>query len=295
MKRLLATTAIALLAAGPVLAQEQPPAAPAAGAEVASPGSDAGTLFLQSQEPTDFLGSELIGLDVVSSQDEYQTGTPTTLDARAAWDDIGDVGDLLISATGEVRAVLVDVGGFLGMGTHTVALDMNAIHVLTDETGARFVAINSSQEALEAAPAFEPLPAPGAEPAAGDTMGAAPEATGTMATEPAPADTMAAGDAPRDAFVPLAAAELTAERLEGATVYSQADESIGDISQLNLDPDGKITEAIVDVGGFLGMGEHRVAIAFDEMNVVNDPETGDVRVYIDTTREDLEQRPEYQG
>lgn len=41
------------------------------------------------------------------------------------------------------------------MGSHTVALDMSQVHVLHDEAGAQFVAVTSTREQLQAAPAFE--------------------------------------------------------------------------------------------------------------------------------------------
>lgn len=38
----------------------------------------------------------------------------------------------------------------------------------------------------------------------------------------------------------------------------------------------------------------RIGLAFDEMQVMTNADNSDVRVYIDQTREALEQRPEYQ-
>jgi hypothetical protein len=327
MRRLLATTAIALLAAGQLSAQSQEAPAEPGTAPTATPEAAGGdTLFVATQAPTDVFSSDLVGMDVYSSATDYEAefgdDQPVGADVRSAWDDIGTVDDLLLSAEGEVKAVLVDVGGFLGMGAHTVALSMEEIHVLTDETGARFAAITSSREALEAAPEFEPLPeptatttdatgamgtapatAPAGTMAVGDDAGAATAPTGTMAAGEgavpsaggamAPAEGTMAADA--DAFVPMGAAEVTAEQLEGATVYSRQDEQIGDISELVMGTDGKITQAVVDVGGFLGMGEHSVALGFEELEVMTHPETGEVRVYIDATKQDLEQLPEYEG
>ena len=61
-----------------------------------------------------------------------------------------------------------------------------------------------------------------------------------------------------------------------------------------MSQDGKIEQAIVDVGGFLGMGEHRIGLTFDEMQVMTNADHSEVRIYIDQTRQTLEQRPEYQ-
>ena len=117
---------------------------------------------------------------------------------------------------------------------------------------------------------------------------------GDMAAEPA--DTMAADDftAP-EGYAPMAMEQLTAERLDGATIYGPGDETIGTISELVLDPSGKVTQAVVDVGGFLGMGAHTVALDFEQLNVVHNAETDEVRVYSNATKEQLEQMPEYEG
>jgi sporulation protein YlmC with PRC-barrel domain len=43
-------------------------------------------------------------------------------------------------------------------------------------------------------------------------------------------------------------------------VYNDKNEKIGKLEELIVKPDGKLSWGIVDVGGFLGMGKHRVAI-----------------------------------
>ena len=51
-----------------------------------------------------------------------------------------------------------------------------------------------------------------------------------------------------------------ASKLLHANVYNDADEKIGSIRDLIVAPDGSVSVAIVDVGGFLRMGAHHVAI-----------------------------------
>ena len=58
---------------------------------------------------------------------------------------------------------------------------------------------------------------------------------------------------------------------------------------------GKISAAIVDFGGFLGMGERWVEVAFEEMQIVQEGHGGEVRVNISATKEQLEGRPEYKS
>ena len=53
-------------------------------------------------------------------------------------------------------------------------------------------------------------------------------------------------------------------------VYNDANETIGDIEDLIVDKSGKIEHVVLGVGGFLGMGEHYVAVSFDKLKWVNE-------------------------
>ena len=65
--------------------------------------------------------------------------------------------------------------------------------------------------------------------------------------------------------------EWRASKLAGVDVYNEANEKIGDINDVILDKSGKADKVILGVGGFLGMGEHYVAVPFDKMKWVNEP------------------------
>jgi sporulation protein YlmC with PRC-barrel domain len=60
-------------------------------------------------------------------------------------------------------------------------------------------------------------------------------------------------------------------KLIGVDVYNDANEKVGDIEELILDKSGKIENVVLGVGGFLGMGEHYVAVTFDKLKWVNEP------------------------
>jgi len=49
-------------------------------------------------------------------------------------------------------------------------------------------------------------------------------------------------------------------------VYDPLEKKIGEISDVLVDKDGKISAFIVSVGGFLGMGEKHVAVPFDNIH-----------------------------
>lgn len=54
---------------------------------------------------------------------------------------------------------------------------------------------------------------------------------------------------------------------------------------------GEISHAIIDVGGFLGIGTHRVAVPVDDLVIYQKDD--DIRIYLPWTREQLEALPEF--
>jgi sporulation protein YlmC with PRC-barrel domain len=62
-----------------------------------------------------------------------------------------------------------------------------------------------------------------------------------------------------------------ASKLMGLDVYNEANEKLGDINELILDKNGKINAVVIGVGGFLGMGEHDIAVSIDKLKFVEEP------------------------
>jgi sporulation protein YlmC with PRC-barrel domain len=56
-----------------------------------------------------------------------------------------------------------------------------------------------------------------------------------------------------------------ASKLDGVDVYNDRNEKIGDISEVLLDREGKVEAVVIGVGGFLGVGEHNVAVPFNAL------------------------------
>ena len=67
------------------------------------------------------------------------------------------------------------------------------------------------------------------------------------------------------------AGQWRTSKLVGVDVYNNANEKIGDINEILLEPSGKVTGFIIGVGGFLGMGEHDVLVKPDQIKFVNEP------------------------
>lgn len=62
-----------------------------------------------------------------------------------------------------------------------------------------------------------------------------------------------------------------ASKLVGLDVYNESNEKLGDISEILVDSTGKINAVVIGVGGFLGVGQHDIAVSFDKLKWSNEP------------------------
>ena len=60
-------------------------------------------------------------------------------------------------------------------------------------------------------------------------------------------------------------------KLVGLNVYNDSNESLGSINDLLTDKSGDIKAVVIGVGGFLGVGEHLVAVPIDKVKFVDEP------------------------
>jgi len=88
---------------------------------------------------------------------------------------------------------------------------------------------------------------------------------------------------------------MVAADLEGAVVYDETDAEIGEVSEIILSADGKAEKAVIDVGGFLGLGEKSVAVSFKDLALMKTEVDGDIVVYVSATKEELEAMPEFEA
>ena len=281
MKRFLSTTALIVALSG---------TAYAAGHEA--------KVGMVEFEQSDFYASDLIGMRIYNAENGIEGDGMIVAGGEKEWDDIGEINDIIVSENGEVRAVILGVGGFLGMGERDVSVSMDTIKVVQEEgdMGDRFLVVTTSKEALEAAPEFD-------RNTDNDMATAVPATDDNDMTTPVPATDMAAEpDMMRPTYEREGYAEaemmeiekLTAEKINGAYVYGANDETVGEIDNLMVSEDGKLTDAVINVGGFLGLGEKPVLVSFDKIQVLKNVEGDDYRFYIDSTKEKLEQLPEYE-
>jgi len=103
-----------------------------------APASDTG-LTVNVDAGKAVLATSFIGSTVYTTTDE----------------NIGDVNDMIFDEKGAIQAVIVGVGGFLGMGEKDVALPLEKIKVTKDENNNMKLTVQASREELEKAPAFD--------------------------------------------------------------------------------------------------------------------------------------------
>jgi len=101
------------------------------------------------------------------------------------------------------------------------------------------------------------------------------------------------GTAPAEAkFSTVAPNEMFSSKLKGLNVYNQKDESVGEITDIAI-KNNAVDALILSVGGFLGMGEHYVAVSPSSVNVKHDAKNDKWVASMNTTKDALKAAPEF--
>lgn len=82
-------------------------------------------------------------------------------------------------------------------------------------------------------------------------------------------------------------AGMAGSQLVDKTIYAADNSNIGEVADVVMGPNSKVTAVLVDVGGFLGIGERRVSIPIDKLRLEGD------RLKSDFTKEQINAMPEY--
>ncbi len=197
---------------------------------------------------------------------------------------IGDVNDLVLSPNGEAEAVVVGVGGFLGIGEKDVAVDFERV-TWAERDGTRWLTTNATREDLENAPAFDRSMFEVEDETTSLDINTVTDEIKEMAAVSKKADE---GQAMTQAKV------ANADGLVGAPVIGLKDEELGEVSEVVVTDDGMVKSYIIDVGGFLGIGEKPVALDAEKLDIRMNAD-GELRIYTNFTAKQLEALPEYTG
>jgi sporulation protein YlmC with PRC-barrel domain len=141
LKHLLAATAIATVATAAQAADTTTDNGTAATTAVVTATPPSGDMFLPAATTGDHLATKLIGLAVYD-------GTSDSANK------IGTVNDLVVANDGSVQAVVVGVGGFLGIGQKNVAFDFPNLQ-WADMNGGPVLVASITKDQLTNAPSFD--------------------------------------------------------------------------------------------------------------------------------------------
>jgi hypothetical protein len=197
---------------------------------------------------------------------------------------VGDIDDVIVTREGEVRALLIDAGGFLGAGETERRVDIENVRFVrdADDQGEYFVVFAGNQQMFEEQGQYDAAQA---------------EQQGEMRAtenEQFASQVAAEGRGMGENLETVAWDSITTEEVLGARVYGSNDEWIGDLSEFNLADDGSIEGVIIDVGGFLGIGEKPVQMSLDQVTLRR--YAGDeIRAYVNATEADFDAMQEWTG
>ncbi|MGB6542912.1 MAG: PRC-barrel domain-containing protein [Xanthobacteraceae bacterium] len=77
-------------------------------------------------------------------------------EVRSSTDEnMGRIVDVLVDRSGEVRAAIIDFGGFLGLGSRKIAVDWNALHFPAPGKPGSRIALELTRDQVKAAPEYQ--------------------------------------------------------------------------------------------------------------------------------------------
>lgn len=158
-KTLLALATASTLSLSVALAQSPPSAPPAPSAPAASSEMGSAANTITAQKPDEWLATKLRGTSVLGSDGVK----------------IGSVDDILLDRNGSIKALVIGVGGFLGIGAKDVAIPFKQFQVVPGTEGKSDVlTLSMTKDQLADAQDFKPYepprPAVTPGPAAGGGM-----------------------------------------------------------------------------------------------------------------------------
>lgn len=115
-----------------------PPAATVPPATTAPRTATPGTNMWYNAQANELRASQLIGTTV----------------RNPAGENIGEVNEILLSPQGQVQAIVVGVGGFLGIGERNVAISPQGYQMTRDSSGNMVITVNATQDTLRQAPVW---------------------------------------------------------------------------------------------------------------------------------------------
>ncbi|TRC98373.1 PRC-barrel domain containing protein [Mesorhizobium sp. WSM4303] len=196
---------------------------------------------------------------------------------------IGDVNDIVLDKDGNAKLVVIGVGGFLGVGEKNVAYDFSKLEWV-NKNGDRWLVAKTTKDELNAQPNFDTK--------VYDTAAAPTAQTTNSQAANGKTDTTSTASIDKSSLTDMPSDKISAANLIGTNVYGADDAKIGEIGDVILTGDKKVDTIIVDVGGFLGIGEKKVAVGMENLKFMTD-KNGNRYLYTNFTKDQLEAQTAY--
>ncbi|UVK41978.1 PRC-barrel domain-containing protein [Mesorhizobium sp. AR07] len=200
---------------------------------------------------------------------------------------IGDVKDIVLTKDGKAKYIIIGVGGFLGLGEKNVAYDFSKAEWV-EKKGDRWLVAKTTKEDLQAQKDFDLKVYDTASASNSNNVAATaknqPAAATTDKTTTAAIDKSSLTEMPMD--------KISTKDFIGTNVYGADDAKVGEIGDVVMTGDKKVDAVIVNVGGFLGMGEKQVAMGLEKLKFMSDKD-GNRYLYTNFTKAQLEAQTAY--
>lgn len=272
MTRLFATTAlVTALAVGPALAAEHQKtmqneeAQATQSVDKPSAGMSKSIEFVATQQESDWLASSLIGRTVYNEQNE----------------ELGDINDVILGEDGQVVAVLIGVGGFLGIGEKDVGVKYSALHFQAEAQ-----AEATQPEGAQQTGAMEPRPQTGEQ---GEQQ--------MSASEPRSATGEASGETEQQLTLRDQTGKVqgTAEiEVQKQAAGEQPKEGESDLQKQAASEQPKAEDSMMAEGEQMAAeGEPMAEGDRQPMAAAEDADHSNIIIVLNTTREQLESAPSF--
>lgn len=196
---------------------------------------------------------------------------------------VGEIESVIVDPQGKVTSVVLDVSGWLE-AEKRISVPWKDLKADADGN----IHASITKENAQAAAGYEYSDNVNRGKVLNES-GQVYAADGTQ--EPATADTMAAGNNRPAAM--NADGSINASKVVGVNVVNNANDTVGEISEVLLDDSGKVSGVVVDVGGFLGIGTHPVKLAWKQIKMVN--KDGSLQAVVNMDKNALKEMPEYKA
>ncbi len=197
---------------------------------------------------------------------------------------VGEIGSVIVDTKGKVTSVVLDVSGWLE-SKKLIAVQWK--NLKSDADGKIHTSL--TKESAQAAADY----AYSADANRGKVLNESGQVYASDGTQEPTTASMTASNGTVDTTTQNADGSFNASKVVGLAVVNHANDSIGKVSEVLLDPSGQVSGVVVDGGCVLGIGTHPVKLAWNQITMVN--QDGSLQAVVNMNKDALKQMPEYKA